>query len=147
LGSNFILQCYGNFSDLNLKEKILAYSSEKIKINGPITGLKKYEAIYESDALILPSFNEGKPLVLLEAMFVGVPFISPNVGYIKEMVFDSYPFIYEKNTSENLLDMINNFSLIAMDEKVKWKESLRNHYFKNFSNEEHRRKLHQIFSE
>lgn len=147
LGNDFKLKCYGNFSDLTLKEKILSFNSENIEINGPITGLKKYEAIYESDALILPSFNEGKPLVLLEAMYVGVPFIAPNVGYIKEMVFDHYPYIYDKNTSKDLLDMINYFSSIPIDEEIKLREAFKIYYFKNFSNKKHRSKLHQIFSE
>jgi glycosyltransferase involved in cell wall biosynthesis len=147
LDNNFQLHCHGNFSDLTLKEKILAFSSEKIKINGPIIGRKKYEIINESDALILPSFNEGKPIVLLEAMLVGTPFIAPDVGYIKEMVFEKYPFIYEQNTSENLLDTIIKFSSITKDKRSKIRESLKTHYFENYSNAKHKNKLYQIFSE
>ena len=145
LDNNFQLNCYGNFSDSKLKSKILSYQSKSIKINGPISGKKKYEVINDSYALILPSYNEGKPLVLLEAMMVGTPFITPNVGYIKEMVFEKYPFIYKKNTSENLFDMIIKFSLISLKERIILGESLKTHYFNNYSNLIHKNKILKAF--
>jgi len=146
LDDSFQLNCYGNFSDLDLKVKILAYSSNKIKINGPIFGKNKFLVIQESDVLILPSYNEGKPIVLLEALSVGTPFIAPNIGYIKEMVFEEYPFIYNKNTSKDLLDMITKFTMITINEKIKLQESLKKHYIENYSNAKHKEKLFQIFS-
>lgn len=147
LDEGFRLNCYGNFSDVDLKEKILAYSSEKIKINGPIFGKEKFLAIQESDALILPSFNEGKPIVLLEALSIGTPFIAPDVGYIKEMVFEEYPFIYNKNTLKDLFDMIIKFSKVSINEKNNLQNSLKRHYVENYSNAKHKDKLFQIFGE
>jgi len=147
LDDSFQLQCYGNFSDLDLKAKIMSYGSNKIKINGPIFGKKKFLVIHESDAIILPSFNEGKPLVLLEALSVATPFIAPNVGYIKEMDFEKYPFIYDQNTSKDLLEMITKFSLIPIEEKIELQESLKRHYLENYSNAKHKVKLFEIFSE
>lgn len=147
LDDSFQLNCFGNFSDLDLKAKIMSYRSDKIKINGPIFGKSKFLLIQESDALILPSFNEGKPIVLLEALSVGTPFIAPNVGYIKEMVFEKYPFIYDKNTSKDLLDIITKFSLVTFEERINLQESLKKHYLENYSNAKHKEKLFQIFSE
>jgi len=147
LDDSFHLSCYGNFSDVELKSKIMSYGSNRIKINGPIFGKKKFLEIQGSDALILPSFNEGKPLVLLEALSVGTPFIVPKVGYIEEMVFENYPFIYDKNTSKDLIDMIIKFTLFTIDEKLVLQESLKKHYLENYSNSIHKDKLFQIFSE
>lgn len=146
LDYNFQLDCYGNFSDINLKKKILAYSSDKIKINGPIFGRSKFLILQEADALILPSFNEGKPIVLLEALSVGTPFIAPNVGYIKEMIFEKYPFIYSENVKKDLLDMIVKFTLINPKDKILLQESLKKHYSENYSNDKHKEKLFKIFS-
>ncbi len=146
LGARFQLHCYGNFSDLNLKSKIMAYNSDYITINGPIFNEDKFLVIKESDALILPSFNEGKPIVLLEAMSIGTPFISSNVGYIKEMVFDDYPFIYDNHTVACLKEMIIKFSLISKVDKIYLQDNLREHYFEHYSNEKHKSKLFQIFS-
>lgn len=147
LDDNFHLDCYGNFTDLELKEKILSYSSERIKINESIYGEDKFCAIRESDALILPSYNEGKPIVLLEALSVGTPFIVPDVGYIKEMVFENYPLIYKKNIELYLLAMINKFTTMSEIEKLELKNTLKKHYFDNYSNAKHKEKLFHIFNQ
>lgn len=146
LEDRFHLDCYGNFSDLKLKEKILSYSSNRISINAAIYGENKFLAIKESDALILPSYNEGKPIILLEALSIGTPFIVPDVGYIKEMVFENYPFVYGENLEENLLAMINKFSDVTEMEKIELNNTLKKHYFDNYSNAKHKEKLYQIFN-
>lgn len=147
LNDNFELSCFGNYSDLNLKSKILSYESNKIKINEAITGAKKFQKIAESDLLLLPSFNEGKPLILLESMMTGTPFISRNIGYIPEMVGPDYPFFYGENNVENLTYYINKFSLITEPEKLNLSKKLQDHYFSNYSHELHKLELFKIFDE
>jgi glycosyltransferase involved in cell wall biosynthesis len=44
-----------------------------------------------SDLIILPSYNEGIPLILLEAIFLGKAIIISNVGYINEVLGIDYP--------------------------------------------------------
>lgn len=44
------------------------------------------EALKDTDALILPSFAEGVPVVLMEAMAAGRPVIATNVGGVAELV-------------------------------------------------------------
>jgi glycosyltransferase involved in cell wall biosynthesis len=43
-------------------------------------------ALATSDAILLPSYREGLPLVLVEAMALGCPPIASNVGGIPELV-------------------------------------------------------------
>jgi glycosyltransferase involved in cell wall biosynthesis len=49
--------------------------------------LKEYEW---ADCFVLPSTNEGMPLVLLESMAMGLPIIGTNVTGIKDVVKDHY---------------------------------------------------------
>lgn len=145
LDDSFHLSCFGNFSDPKLQDKILSFASNRVRINGPIFGKEKFLEMQRADALILPSFNEGKPIVILESLLVGTPFIAPKVGYIEEMVFDNYPFLYEKNTIKDLIDIIVKFTLFDNEEMLALRDSLRKHYLDNYSNLKHKEKLFNIF--
>lgn len=46
----------------------------------------KSELLRKSDVLVLPSYNEGLPMAILEAMSYGLPIISTTVGSIAEAV-------------------------------------------------------------
>lgn len=47
---------------------------------------QKPELFGKSDVLVLPSYNEGLPIAILEAMSYGLPIVSTNVGSIAESV-------------------------------------------------------------
>lgn len=59
----------------------------------------------EADALIISSDSEGGPVVLLEAMRVGLPIISTNVGYVTDFVNKDSGIIIEKNVESLYLAM------------------------------------------
>lgn len=54
---------------------------------GWVSGDKKIHLLQTSDVLILPSYNEGLPISILEGMSYGLPIIASNVGGIPEVVF------------------------------------------------------------
>lgn len=146
LPSNYILNCYGSFTNLRLKSKIEQYGRYgNIFINDVIQGVEKFERIHRADALILPSFNEGKPLILLEAMSVGTPFIATHVGYIGEIPYENYPYLYEDcNSVESLLSKVHEFVSSSAD-NLNISKLLKERYLKEFSNEIHAIRLNEIF--
>jgi glycosyltransferase involved in cell wall biosynthesis len=46
------------------------------------------ELLGEFDILVLPSFNEGQPIVVLEAMTAGIPVVGTNVGGMAQLISD-----------------------------------------------------------
>ena len=57
--------------------------AEQIKFLGPMPPAKIYPDL---DVVVLTSFSEGQPLVILEAYACGVPVIATDVGACREMV-------------------------------------------------------------
>jgi glycosyltransferase involved in cell wall biosynthesis len=62
--------------------------ADHVRITGWIGGPTVRQEILEARALVLPSFAEGLPVVLMEAMALGRPVISTYVAGIPELVID-----------------------------------------------------------
>lgn len=56
------------------------------KYQGWVSGIKKERLLNQADAYILPSYNEGLPISVLEAMSYSLPIISTTVGGIPEIL-------------------------------------------------------------
>lgn len=60
--------------------------TEHITFLGWVNSERRNQLLKEADILILPSYNEGLPMAILEAMSWGLPIISTPVGGIPELV-------------------------------------------------------------
>ena len=81
--------------------------TEKLRVNGWINGVDKLKALYECTALILPSYSEGIPNVILEAMATKTPIIASLVGGLKEILRDGEnAIITEVNNPQDLSEKI-----------------------------------------
>lgn len=60
--------------------------SDIVLFEGWVSGDKKIELLNKVDAYILPSYHEGLPISILEAMSYSLPIISTNVGGIPEIL-------------------------------------------------------------
>lgn len=74
----------GNELD-KIKEIVISYGlNEKIKFFGWLNKNELIDKMRNSNALVLPSYSEGFPNVVLEAMVVGIPVITTPVGAIPD---------------------------------------------------------------
>jgi glycosyltransferase involved in cell wall biosynthesis len=84
------LRIGGNRQEELLMSRIKEYGLENMVIfEGWVSGEKKLRLLNWADVYILPSFNEGLPISILEAMSYGCPIISTPVGGIPEVVNDN----------------------------------------------------------
>jgi len=78
----------GGDGDIDRLKKIIADNElgDIVKYIGWVDGTIKHKALSSSDVLLLPSYNEGLPISILEALSYGMPVIASNVGGIPEVV-------------------------------------------------------------
>ena len=67
-------------------EKIVNELGDKVLFMGYVSGGKKKKVFCDADILILPSYGEGMPIVIMEAMASGCAVISTKVGAIPEVI-------------------------------------------------------------
>lgn len=59
-----------------------------VEFLGPLSGDEKWRQFSSADVFVLPSHSEDMPITILEAMGLGLPVISTDVGGISSMVQD-----------------------------------------------------------
>ncbi len=81
---------------------------KNILILDPIRDRKKVAEMYQaSDVYVLPSFREGLPLTLIEAMASGIPIIASPVNGVPYEMKDNYNgFFVEYGDIKNLKNKI-----------------------------------------
>ncbi|TYP69127.1 glycosyltransferase family 4 protein [Paenibacillus methanolicus] len=81
----------GNKELDKLREMIKANRLEETCIvHGWVTGEQKNQLLKEASVFLLPSYFEGVPIAILEAMSYGLPVISTNIAGIPEVVKHRY---------------------------------------------------------
>ncbi|MFC1853553.1 glycosyltransferase [candidate division CSSED10-310 bacterium] len=60
--------------------------NHKITLPGWVSGKQKHDLFETAHIFVLPSYNEGLPMAVLEAMAMGLPVISTPVGGISELI-------------------------------------------------------------
>ena len=112
-----VLRIGGNQEEEKLQACINEYGLQgMVKFEGFVSGEKKIECLNWADVYILPSFNEGLPIGILEAMSYRHPIISTPVGGIPEVVKDGVNGIMV--TPGNVQEIAKAISAFVGDKKL-----------------------------
>lgn len=86
-GCNIHLTVGGNGDISHLNNEIaLKDLKNYVTYAGWIVGVAKDKLLRNTDIFVLPSYGEGMPMTILEAMSYAIPVISTNVGGVPELV-------------------------------------------------------------
>lgn len=70
-------QCLAKVAALGLEDRIIFHGTVNVRA-----------MLDQFDLLVLPSYNEGQPIVVLEAMTAGIPTVGTQVGGMKQLIHD-----------------------------------------------------------
>ena len=84
----FVLAGAGSEADEKAIKKLIDREnvSDNVEFPGWVRGDTKDKLLREADVFFLPSYNEGMPMSVLDAMGYGLPVVSTNVGGIPKIV-------------------------------------------------------------
>ncbi len=103
------------------KEKQL--KDTRVKYYGSISNQEEIRSIVQTtDVLVCPSYSEGMPNVIMEAMASGLAVIATNVGAVNLLVGADNGYLMELSELhqlEQILERINNLDALSLDKMKK----------------------------
>lgn len=126
---------FGSISDFQLYEHLKSQNLDNVTVETSIKSRKKFSVIANSKFLIMPSLNEGMPLVILEALSVGTPVICFDVGCISDYLGKDYPGLVKSVSHFDFVDKINELMSLSSDDYGELSSYSHQLYWSSFSND------------
>ncbi len=114
--------------------------------NGVVNGAEKERLLRESKALVLPSLNEGMPLVILESLAQATPVICYDIGFISDYLGDDYPGLVKELTDNALKEKILWLDSLPDDEYVAFRKLSFNLFWDHFEIDKINRSVSTLFN-
>lgn len=82
---------------------------DNIAFAGELNRTATMNKMLDSDILLLPSKSEGLPMVVLEAMSIGLPILASNVGDLSSVLSNTKAGLYNQKQDEEFFSMFESF--------------------------------------
>jgi glycosyltransferase involved in cell wall biosynthesis len=128
LPSNIYLDICGNKKDITTEEykefeKLCNKMGKQICRHGYVVGEEKDNLFKAADIFVLPTYGEGLPLVLLEALHFGLPIITTPVGSIPEVLKEEENVIFVE--PKNIESLVKGIERLLYNQDL-WKKMSKN---------------------
>jgi glycosyltransferase involved in cell wall biosynthesis len=78
-----------------------------VRLHSPVMGEEKLACFRNADIFVYPSYSEGLPIAVIEAMASGLPIVATNVGGLPDLVSQGVNgFLVEPGRSEQLAEAL-----------------------------------------
>lgn len=127
IGATFRLLVVGTGPDHGYVEAARQDSSVRdlVSLRGSVPN-KDLPALYrEADCFLMPSFEEGFPRVILEAMSSATPVVATEAGGTQDILGDSYPYIYRVGDINGMADGLTDIASMDFEARLELGDSLR----------------------
>lgn len=141
----FILAGAGSTQDETAIKQLIKEKGieQNVEFPGWVRGNQKDKLLREADVFYLPSYNEGMPMSILDAMGYGLPIVSTNVGGIPKIVHDGENgFCFEPG---NVMEMGKAIENLLENKRIEASISSFEIVKRGYSLEQHIKKLEECY--
>lgn len=129
----------GDGPDKEIVEKVL--SRENVRFTGWVRGKEKDKLLESCGLFLFPSYNEGMPMAILEAMAYGMAILTTNVGGIPKLIEDGFSgFLCEPGSQEIMVKRLLELTEDT-DKRRLYGMAAREKALHHYSYETHRKKM------
>lgn len=129
-----------------LRRIVLQNKLEKnVEFLGWVSGEEKEKYLLESQMLVLPSYNEGLPIAILEAISYGMPVLATNVGSVSEAVHNTENGYLVEPGDINALTKVLRLLIEDKELRISMSVSSRKLAEKVFNDKNYYKKLEDIY--
>ena len=114
LDERYCIDIYGKLAE---DMKNFNFDTYRANYKGPIVNTEVLKTMVKYDVLVLPSYREGYPGVLIEALSIGLPVIATNLKGITEMIDETSSVLIPPKSILQLKQAMESFTISNYHDK------------------------------
>ena len=151
-GHKFVVNFIGWFPNENIEKEFMQFISkknidDKCRLLGYLEGEEKVKRLSRCDILVHPSWSEGCPTAVIEALAAGLFIIATDLPAIKEIITDGENgYVVKVKNSKDLADKIR-VALINLNRINDVRQKNKKHAFSQYESKVIINQFHNIYKE